>query len=155
MSEDDINEAIRLASELCREFEGFRSQPYLCPAKKATVGYGSTVYPDGSAVKLSDDPVTLERAEAMLRYDLRVTRLPAVLHMCPEIDTPGRLAALLDFAYNAGLGAMGRSTLRKLVNERRWEEVPNELRKWVHGGGRQLPGLVRRREAEAKLINPA
>lgn len=155
MSEDDINKAVLLASQLCREFEGFRSEPYLCPAKKATVGYGSTLYPDGSAVKLTDEPVTMARAEAMLQYDLRTTRLPAVLHLCPEADTPGRLAALLDFSYNAGIGAMSRSTLRKLVNERRWAEVPAELRKWVYGGGRLLPGLVRRREAEARLINQA
>jgi lysozyme len=68
------------------------------------------------------------------------------------VDRPGRLAALIDFAFNLGTGALQMSTLRKRVNARQWDAVPAELRKWVIGGGRVLPGLVRRREAEIRVL---
>lgn len=83
---------------------------------------------------------------------LRMTYLPAVLRLCPAVDSPSRLGALVDFAYNAGTGALKASTLRRKVNAGEWGAVPTELRKWVKGGGRVLRGLVIRREAEAALI---
>ena len=55
----------------------------------------------------------------------------------------------LDFI---GIGQLRASTLRRRINADRWEDVPDELRKWVRGGGRVLLGLVRRREAEIDLI---
>ena len=145
-------DALEIAAELCKRFEGFRSRPYLCPAGVATIGYGSVRYPDGSAVTLFDAPITRERAAELLLSDLRRSRLPAVLQLCPGADTPERIAALVDFAYNLGTGALRSSTLRKRVNAGSWEAVPVELRKWVRGGGRVLPGLVRRRDAEAALV---
>lgn len=145
-------DAIEIAVELCKRFEGFRSRPYLCPAGVPSIGYGSTRYPDGSAVTLRDEPIDQERAEQMLRADLRTGRLPAVLLLCPGAKTQERIGALVDFAYNLGAGAMKSSTLRKRVNAGDWAAVPIELRKWVRGGGRVLPGLVRRREAEAALV---
>jgi lysozyme len=78
--------------------------------------------------------------------------LPQVLRRCPGIDSPERLAAILDFCYNLGGGNLGASTLRKRINAGLWGDVPDELRKWTRGGGRVLQGLVLRREAEATLI---
>jgi lysozyme len=147
-----MDDAIDMAAVLARRFEGFYSRPYMCPAGVATIGYGATRYEDGSAVRLTDAPVSRERAEDMLAWELRRVCLPAVLRWCPEADTPGRVAALVDFTFNVGQGALRNSTLRRRVNARRWEDVPTELRKWVKGGGRVLPGLVRRREAEIALI---
>jgi lysozyme len=62
------------------------------------------------------------------------------------------VGAILDFVYNLGPRRYRSSTLRRRVNEGRWEDVPTELRRWVYGGGKVLPGLKRRREAEASLI---
>ena len=42
--------------------------------------------------------------------------------------------------------------LQRRVNQCDWSSVPKELRRWVYGGGRVLPGLVARREAEALLV---
>jgi lysozyme len=65
---------------------------------------------------------------------------------------PTRLAAITDFAFNLGLGRLQTSTLRRKVNAEDWEAAKEQLMKWTRGGGRVLPGLVRRRDAEAKLL---
>lgn len=145
-------EALALAAQLCRRFEGLRLRPYLCPAGVATIGYGSTRYLDGRAVQLIDAPLNVAHAEVLLLDSLRRTYLPAVLQLCPAVDNARRLAALLDWTYNLGAGNLRASTLRRKVNAGGWAAVPAELRKWVRGGGRVLPGLVARREAEAALI---
>jgi lysozyme len=145
-------EAVELAAQLCRRFEGLRLRPYLCPAGVPTIGYGNTRYLDGRAVQLTDPAIDATTANVMLLASLRGTYLPAVLQLCPGVDDARRLAALLDFTYNLGAGNLRASTLRRKVNVGDWASVPAELRKWVRGGGRVLPGLVARREAEAALI---
>lgn len=144
--------AIEVAAALCRRFEGFHSQPYLCPAGVPTIGYGATHYLDGRPVRLTDAPISREAGERLLLRMIERTYLPAVLRLCPGVDDANRLAALIDFAFNLGAGNLAASTLRRRVNGQRWGEVPAELRKWVRGGGRVLRGLVLRREAEAALI---
>jgi lysozyme len=139
------------ACALARRFEGLYLTPYLCPAGVPTIGYGATHYLDGRAVQLTDPPITRAMAEVMLRESVRSTYLPAVRKLCPAIDNPDRLAALIDFVFNLGAGQLRASTLRKRVNAGQWGAVPAELRKWVRGGGRVLAGLVRRREAEVGL----
>lgn len=147
-----IDPAVQITAALCRRFEGFYSQPYLCPAGVASVGFGATYYEDGRAVRLTDPPVTRERAEELLLWHVRNVYLPAVVKLCPGVNTPERLAALIDFAFNLGNGNLRASTLRRRVNAQDWEAVPGELRKWVFAGGRKLRGLVLRRQAEAALI---
>jgi lysozyme len=80
------------------------------------------------------------------------TYLPAVLQLCPGIDSAERLAAIIDWCYNLGAGNLRASAMRKRINAGRWAEVPAEIRKWNRGGGRILRGLVLRREAECGLI---
>ena len=148
----DVDLAIKVAGELIKHFEGFYPSPYLCPAGVPTIGFGTTVYPDGTSVTLRDLAITRERATELLVGMVWAVYLPQVLRRCPGIDSPQRLAAIVDFTYNLGGGNLGASTLRKRINVGRWEDVPDELRKWTKGGGRVLAGLVLRREAEAALI---
>lgn len=133
---------------LARRFEGLRLKSYLCPAGVWTVGYGATG-PDIHPGQV----VTPEWAENRLERDL-MRFLPEVLRACPVLasETPGRLAAILDFTFNLGGARLRSSTLRIRVNARDWAGVAVELRKWVRGGGRVLPGLVLRRVAEAALL---
>jgi len=145
-------QSVEVAAALCRRFEGCRLRPYLCPAGVPTIGYGSTRYLDGRAVALTDPPITRAQAERLLLVMVRRTYLPAVLTLCPGVTDASRLAALIDFTYNLGSGTLRASTLRRKVNDGDWAAVPAELRKWVRGGGRVLPGLVARREAEAALV---
>jgi lysozyme len=152
MSPEDLQRTMALLLGLLEAFEGLRLRPYLCPAGVPTIGLGSTRYLDGRAVRLTDPPITREHAYLLAREQLLREYMPQVLALCGALDTPGRVAAIVDFAYNLGTGALRASTLRRRIMAGRWDQVPAELRKWVRGGGRVLPGLVRRREAEAALI---
>jgi lysozyme len=144
--------AAQIAAILCRKFEGLYLTPYICPAGVATVGFGATHYEDGRRVQLTDKPISRERAESLLVWHIERVYLPAVITLCPGVDTPERLAALVDFAFNLGAGNLRASTLRKRVNSGAWDEVPPELMRWVKGGGKTLKGLVLRRQAECGLI---
>lgn len=137
---------------LLERFEGLRLRPYLCPAGVPTIGLGSTRYLDARPVRLTDPDITREHAYLLAREQILRDYLPAVLKLCPGIDTEARTAALVDFAYNLGAGSLKASTLRRLVNAGDWPGAQRELRKWVRGGGKVLPGLVLRREAEAALV---
>lgn len=144
--------AIATATALARRFEGLYLQPYLCPAGVPTVGYGATYYEDGTRVTLRDPAITRERAEALLFWHVRNVYLPVVRKLCPNIDTPERLAAIIDFAFNLGTTNLRTSTLRKRILAGAWDDVPAELRKWVMAGGKRLRGLELRRGAECLLI---
>lgn len=143
---------LKLASALCRRFEGLYLYPYLCPAGVPTIGYGATFYEDGTKVSLRDKPITKERAEALLTWHLEHGFLPGVTRLCTGADTPERLAALLDFAFNLGLGNLKASTLRKRVNQGDWLDAKVQIMKWNKAGGKILKGLTRRREAERQLL---
>ena len=67
-------------------------------------------------------------------------------------ESEGRLAAIVDFTFNLGAGRLQTSTLRRRINQRDWAAAATELRRWVYGGGKVLPGLVARRAAECALL---
>ena len=138
---------------LIRHFEGFRSRPYLCSAGVPTIGWGSTAYADGTRVTLLDAPINRADADDLLEQEVQTRYLPGVLRCCPLVAAhDGRLCALVSFAYNLGVGRLQTSTLRRKVNEQDWDAAKLELMKWTRGGGRVLPGLVKRRAAEAALL---
>lgn len=144
------------AIELAKRFEGFERQvkratpitavPYICPAGFWTIGYGHLCKPD-------HPPITQDEAEAYLAQDL-VTALNATLRYCPVLATEpeARLAAIVDFTFNLGAGRLQTSTLRLRINQLDWSAAEQELHRWIYGGGRVLPGLVKRREAESALM---
>ncbi len=141
------------AIDLIRAFEGFRARPYLCPAGIPTIGYGSIWRMDGSRVELTDPPMSEAHAMSLLEREVYGTALPGVLRLCPTtIGQPGPLNALVDFTFNLGVGRLESSTLRRKVNEADWDGAREQLARWVRGGGKVLPGLIRRRAAEAALL---
>ena len=148
----DTDKAIEIATGLCRRFEGLYLRPYLCPAGVPTIGYGATFYEDGTKVSLKDKPITKARAEALLAWHLKRGFLPGVLKLCPGADTPERLAALVDFAFNLGTGNLKASTLRKRVNQGNWVDAQVQILKWNKAGGKVLKGLTLRRNAEQMLF---
>ena len=144
---------LQIAAELCKQFEGFRAKPYLCPAGIPTIGYGSTYYADGRKVTLQDAPIDEPDAENLLLHELEKTYLPGVLRQCPGLAADERkLNAIVDFAYNLGVGRLQTSTLKRKINAQDWEGSREQLMLWVRGGGKVLPGLVRRRTAESALL---
>lgn len=143
------------AIELAKRFEGFhrvpradpgRTHPYVCPAGYWTIGYGHLCDP-------KHPPITEAEAERYLADDL-TTALTATLRYCPVLTTEpaSRLAAIVDFTFNLGAGRLQTSTLRRRSNQRDWTGAATELRRWVYGGGKVLPGLVARRAAEAAWL---
>lgn len=148
----DIEQAVRIVATLCIKFEGVYLRPYLCPAGVPTIGVGATFYEDGRKVSLNDPPITRERAIQLLHFHVRRHFLPKTVRLCPGADTPARVAALCDFAFNLGHGALAGSTLRRKVNAGEWEEARVQILRWTRAGGRVLRGLVRRRQAEEALL---
>ena len=143
-----------IAAALCKQFEGFRSKPYLCPAGIATIGYGSTYYGNGTKVSLSDAPISEPEASNLLLNELRHTYLPGVLRNCPILATDEKKCnAIVDFCYNLGVGRLQTSTLKRKINAQDWEGAKEQLMLWTKGGGRVLPGLLKRRTAECLLMN--
>lgn len=156
-----------LAAELCRRFEGLHRvgkdgliYPYICPAGYPTQGYGTVYRPDRRKVTMQDAPITRETAEEWLRYELFNTYAPGVARLCPGLLALAVLEqdwrkfnAIVDFAYNLGVGRLQTSTLRRKINAQDWEGAKEQLMLWVRGGGRVLPGLVRRRQAERLLMD--
>lgn len=102
----NIRLATEVAAALSRRWEGCRLTPYLCSAGVPTIGYGATYYRDGRGVTLHDAPITKAEAESLLVWMIETVYLPAVIKLCPEIDTPERLAAIIDFTFNLGSGAL-------------------------------------------------
>ena len=152
-----IGEAVTVAADLCRHFEGFSSKPYICPAGYPTIGYGTVYKPDGTKVTMQDPPISKETAETWLLHELRHNYMAGVLKASPKlIAHPMALAAITDFAYNLGVGRYRGSTLRRKINEQDWDGAKVQLMRWINGTVQgvfgPLPGLVRRRKAEAKLL---
>ena len=142
-----------IAASLCKQYEGFRSKPYLCPAGVATIGYGSTYYSDGRKVTLQDPPMDEPAASALLMYELQHTYLPGTLRNCPILATDNRrLNAVVDFCYNLGIGRLQTSTLKRKINAQDWQGAKDELKKWNKGGGKILAGLDRRRKSECNFM---
>jgi lysozyme len=144
--------AAAVASILIRRWEGFRSLPYLCPAGVPTIGYGFTHYADGTAVTLADPPMTRAQAQSLLEFLVRTRYMRDTIRLCPNIDSPERLGAITDFAFNCGSGNLRASNLRRKIRAGDWGAVPGELRKWTRAAGKIQRGLVLRREDEIKLI---
>lgn len=153
MSTSAVDEAVEVAATLCRPFEGLRLKPYICPAGYPTIGYGTVWKPDGTKVTMEHPPIIKETAEAWLLHELRHNYLAGVVKASPGLlASPRALGAMTDFAYNLGVARYRSSTLRRRVDAQDWEAAKEELMKWVRGGGKVLPGLVRRRQAEAALL---
>jgi lysozyme len=148
-----LDEAIGIAADLCRHFEGFRSKPYICPAGYPTIGYGTVWKPDGTKVTMDDTPISKAQANEWLLSELQTNYAAGVLRASPRlIAQPKILGAMIDFSYNLGVARYRASTLRRKVDKQDWEAAKEQLMRWTHGGGKVLPGLVRRRQAEASLL---
>ncbi len=135
--------------ELIKQFEGVRLESYVCPAGILTIGVGHTSAAGPPKVvpkmKITYQEANEILARDLVKYESAVDRLVTVPLSQNQFD------ALVSFTFNVGEGALAKSTLLKKLNAGKYSEVPAELMKWTKGGGRELPGLVRRRRAECAL----
>ena len=136
-------EASDLLIKKITEFEGFSNTAYRCPAGKWTCGIGHT-----SGVTATTT-CTRKEAERWLKEDL--APVEAYVNTIEQVRTQGQYDALVDFAYNLGLGNLKSSTLlRKIKAGASTEDIQEQFRRWVYAGGKVLKGLVKRREWEAQ-----
>jgi lysozyme len=162
----------KAGEDLMHKYEGFRSRPYLCPAHIWTIGYGHVLYQEQirlPVVRVEGKDTPMIRKEMPLKQeDNRVwtkteidelfrtdvgTFERGVLRLVPGVvGRQGSFDALVSISFNFGLGNLQRSTIRMRANRGDWEGAAEAFRVWTKGGGKVLPGLVKRREAEIALF---
>lgn len=161
----------KAGEDLMHRFEGFRSKPYLCPAHIWTIGYGHVLYQE--QIKLpsvrkegytgmlrSEFPLrpednrvwTKTEIDELFHADVVTFERGVLRHVPTVLGRQGSFDALVSFAFNAGLGNLQRSQIRIKANRGEWEAAANGFRNFITGGGKVLPGLVKRREAEIALF---
>jgi lysozyme len=153
-------------------FEGYRDRPYLCPADLWTVGWGEVLYQDQIKLPVirkegyrgpirkeyklkNEDNRVWTKPELEQRFKgLLVSFERGVLRLAPNLaGRQGIFDACVCLAYNIGLGGFQRSTLRqRILRDESLESIAEGFMMWTKGGGRELPGLVRRRKAEVALF---
>ena len=132
--------------DLVKSFEGFREHAYLCPAGVPTIGYGST-----QGVKMGEC-ITEEEADRLLIADVERICYPCI-EAFVEVDlTQPQFDALCSWIFNLGCGAFKGSTFRTMLNSGNIDGAVAQMKRWDKGGGKVLPGLVKRRHAEAALF---
>ena len=132
--------------DLIKEFEGFSSEAYRCQAGVLTIGYGHTGnVREGQRCSREDAEKWLVQDIASAERSVNHGTQGVPLRQC-QYD------ALVSFVFNLGAGNFRKSTLLKKVRANPDNpSIRDEFGKWIYGGGRVLPGLVARREAEADL----
>ncbi len=156
---------------LMHRYEGYRTRPYLCPAHIWTVGYGHVLYQDQIQLPMvrKEGYTGFIRMNYLLRpehnrvwskkqidalFDADVAAFErGVLRLVPGCaGHQGRFDALVSFAYNAGLGNLQRSQIRMKANRDDIEGAADAFMQWTKAGGKELPGLVKRRRDERALF---
>ena len=159
------------AKRMMMHHEGVRYKPYLCPALIWTIGVGHVLYQEQIRLPVQrrqgyTGPIRKEfslktedfriwsKEEVMELFEKDLVRFErGVLRLAPNLDgRQGAFDACVSFAFNAGLGNFQRSTIRMKNNRGEYDQAADAFLSWVKGGGRVLPGLVKRRQDERKLF---
>ena len=158
-------------ADLMHRYEGYRTRPYLCPAHIWTIGYGHVLYQEQIRLpmarvgdytgmirrefplKAEDNRIwTKDEIEQLFSQDVSSFERGA-LRLSPNlVDRQGAFDAVVSFAFNAGLGNYQRSTIRMKNNRGDFEGAADAFMAWTKGGGKELPGLVKRRKDERALF---
>jgi GH24 family phage-related lysozyme (muramidase) len=144
---DQINDA---GLEIIKHFEGRKLQAYQDSVGIWTIGYGHTSAAGAPQVR-AGMTITEQQAEDILKQDLGLFEAGVRDRVKVPLNSD-QFSALVSFAFNVGLGALGNSTLLRKLNAGDYAGAANEFTRWVKAGGATLPGLVRRRDAERALF---
>lgn len=150
---------------MLKHHEGVRTKPYRDVVGLWTVGVGHLMYPEQARLPMIDKETgknprmevqlrpedarvfTMDEVDAILAKDLANFER-GVLRLCPVGLTQPRFDGLLSFSFNCGLGGLQRSTIRSAHNRGDFEAAANEFLKYTKAGGKEFPGLVKRRRDE-------
>lgn len=148
------------AIDIIKSFEGCELKAYLDGEGVPTIGYGTTVYPNGMKVKLGDE-ISQEEAEIYLAHycENMETNIKQTI-LFPDLLTDNMMNAICSWAYNVGDSAMATSTLIRKLNlmsplvesEDAIKNVANEFLRWNKDNGKVVQGLTNRRVAERELF---
>ena len=130
--------------ELIGNAESCRRDPYMCPARVLTVGVGSTG-------KVENRRYADEEIAEMWITDLRAAEKCVNQYANGQAMNVNQFSAITSFTFNAGCGNLQKSTLARYAQRQRWPEMCAQLKRWTYGGGKELPGLVKRRGDEYRL----
>jgi len=130
---------------LIKKFEGCELEAYRCAANVLTIGYGST-----KGVK-EGDTITQEEADSLLLHEM--DEYEGYINDMVKSDLKqNEFDSLVSWVFNLGPSNLSSSTLLQKLNNKDWDDVPNQIKRWNKAGGQVKQGLVRRREAEALLF---
>ena len=130
---------------LIKKFEGCELEAYLCPAGVWTIGYGHTKdVKEGD--KINKDEADYLLQEEMIEYESYINDMVDVDLNQSQYDS------MCAWVYNLGPSNLGSSTMLRVLNEGKYDEVPQQMKRWNKANGEVLDGLIRRREAEALLF---
>ena len=131
-------------------FEGKRLFAYDDGIGVWTIGFGTTIYPNGIRVK-KGDTCTEAQAKAYMAHDLK--KFESAVNTAVKVTlNQNQFDALVSLTYNIGIGAFKSSTLLKKLNAKDYKGAAEQFPRWNRGGGRVLNGLIKRRKIEMELF---
>lgn len=155
---ETVKSISRKGLDIIKKFESLVLHPYLDSVGVATIGWGTTHYPNGKAVTMKDRGITEQQAEEFLNYE--VQQISLSLNKSIAVNrislNQNQYDALVSFAYNVGVGGLLGSTLFKKVKVNPKDPtIKDEFEKWIYGTVNRkkikLAGLVKRRGLESEL----
>ena len=130
---------------LIKRFEGCEIKAYQDSVGVWTIGFGHT-----KDVKEGDE-ITTELAGIMLEEEM--PEYEGYINDMVKVDLEQcQFDALCSWVYNLGPTNLSESTLLKVLNEKKYDEIPVQIKRWNKAGGQVLEGLIKRRGAEALLF---
>lgn len=157
---DDLNDVLGIATDemhispsgidLICNFEGKRLAAYDDGVGVWTIGFGTTVYPNGIKV-MKGDTCTEAQAKTYMAHDLK--KFEATVNKVVTVQlNQNQFDALVSLAYNIGTNAFSKSTLVKKLNANDIRGAADQFDVWVNAGGKRMQGLVNRRAKEKALF---
>lgn len=131
---------------LLKQFEGCKLQAYKDGGGVWTVGFGATGPNIGPHTNWSQAQAEDDLAKKLEDFEWAVSGLLQVPINQNQFD------ALVCFSYNVGVAALARSSLLKQLNMKHFKDAGDRFLDWSHDGGKVIPGLLKRREAERQLF---
>jgi len=156
-----MNEFSENGLRLLKQWEGSRSVMYRDAAGLPTIGVGHLLTRSemtSGKIVIKNQPVRYatglseQQIIDLLAQDVRPAALCVQTYVLVPLNQ-NQFDALVSFVFNVGQGAFRGSTLLKLLNQRQYAAVPDQLRRWTRAGGQVIHGLQFRRENEIKLWN--
>ncbi|WP_159153104.1 lysozyme [Acinetobacter johnsonii] len=157
---DDLNDVLGIATDemhispsgvdLICNFEGKRLTAYDDGVGVWTIGFGTTVYPNGIKV-MKGDTCTEAQAKTYMAHDLKKFEATVNKAVTAQLNQ-NQFDALVSLAYNIGTNAFSKSTLVKKLNTNDNRAAADQFDVWVNAGGKRMQGLVNRRAKEKALF---